>query len=98
MSASRVRTKMDAVNCRTFACDSEPHADLESAKIKLIWKLVQVVPTQMGAQRLRVANAQAEVQVPHETHTQITIFIDLESYLTVGRIQEHECTSIYILL
>lgn len=74
MSASRVRTKMDAVNCRTFACDSDPHADLESAKIKLIWKLVQVVPTQMGTQRLRVANAQAEVQVPHKTHTHRSLY------------------------
>jgi len=39
-----------------------------------------------GAQRLRVANAQAEVQVPHETHIWTTIFTNSESYLAVNRI------------
>lgn len=38
LSASRVRTKMDAVICRAFACDSELYADSESAKMKLIRK------------------------------------------------------------
>lgn len=76
MSSPRIGTKTDAVTCRTLVFDSEPCAD--SAKMKPIWKQFEFPtqkvgpysgPTQCGAQRLGVANTQAKVQVPCETHT-----------------------------
>lgn len=68
MSSPQTGTKTDAAICRTFVCDSEPCAD---CKNETDLETVPVVPTQWEVQRLGLASTQAEVRVPHETHTWI---------------------------
>ena len=57
-----------------------------------------MVTIHLGALRLRVASTQAKVQTPNETLPQITIFINVESYLTEIKIQGHGSTGIHIAL
>lgn len=45
-------------------------------------KLVLMVPTHLESLRLRIASMKSKVQIPNETHGQVMVFINSESYLT----------------
>lgn len=45
-------------------------------------KLVLMVPTHLESLRLRAESMVPKVQCPNETHGQVTVFINSESYST----------------